>query len=47
MDKDRSSVWSEATYEVEEIKHEKDQDSYYLSGHDRPMLRHELLKVRS
>ena len=47
MDKERISVWSEATYEVEEIKHEKDQDFYYLSGHDRPMLRHELLKVRS
>ena len=26
LDKERISVWSEETYEVEEIKHEKDQD---------------------
>ncbi len=46
LDKERISVWSQQTYEVEEIKDEKDQEFYYLSGHSRPMLRHELLKVR-
>ena len=47
LDKERISVWGPQTYEVEEIKDEKDQEFYYLSGHSRQMLRHELLKVRS
>ena len=47
LDKERIGVWSQLTYEVEEIKQEKGQEFYYLSGHDRPMLRHEILKVRT
>ena len=47
LDKERIGVWSQLTYEVEEIQQEKGQEFYYLSGHDRPMLRHEILKVRT
>ena len=47
LDKERISVWSPQTYEVEDIKQEKDQEFYYLDGFARPVLRHELLKVRS
>ena len=47
LDKDRKSVWNPQTYEVEDIKQEKDQEFYYLGGFARPVLRHELPKVRS
>ena len=47
LDKERISVWSPTTYEVEDIKHEKDQEFYYLSGYNKPVLRHEILKVRT
>ena len=47
FDKERISVWTELSYEVEDIKDEKGQDFYYLSGHYRPLLRHEILKVRA
>ena len=47
LDKERISVWSPNTYEVEDIKHEKDQEFYYLSGYNKPVLRHEILKVRT
>ena len=46
LDKERISVWSQQVYEVEDIKHEKDQEFYYLKDHNKPVLRHELLKVR-
>ena len=47
LDKERISVWSKPKYEVEEIKEEKDQTFYYLSGHEEPLLRHEILLVKS
>ena len=47
FDKERISVWTELSYEVEDIKDEKGQEFYYLSGHYRPLLRHEILKVRA
>ena len=47
FEKERISVWTELSYEVEDIKDEKGQEFYFLSGHDKPLLRHELLKVRT
>ena len=47
LDKERISVWSTTVYEIKDIKHEKDQEMYYLTNHPKPVLRHELLKVRS
>ena len=47
FDKERISVWTELSYEVEDIKDEKGQEFYYLSGHYKPLLRHEILKVRA
>ena len=47
LDKERISVWSKSKYEVEEIKEEKDQTFYYLSGHEEPLLRHENLLAKS
>ena len=45
LDKERISVWSKTVCEVKEIKHEKDQDMFYLTNYPKPVLRHELLKV--
>ena len=47
LDKERISVWSKPKYEVGEIKEEKDKTFYYLSGHEEPLLRHELLLIKS
>ena len=47
MDKERISVWSKPKYEVEKIEEKQDQDFYYLSGQDKPLLRNEILLVRS
>ena len=47
LDKERISVWSKTVYEVKEIKHEKDQEMFYLTNYPKPVLRHELLKVRA
>ena len=47
FDKERISVWTELSYEVENVKDEKGQEFYYLSGHYRPLLRHEILQVRA
>ena len=47
LDKERISVWSKPKYEVEEIKEEKDQTFYYLSCHEEPLLRHEILLVKT
>ena len=46
LDKERSSVWSKTVYEVIEIKHETEQEMFYLTNYPKPVLRHELLKVR-
>ena len=47
LDKERISVWGDTVYEVKEIKHEKGQEMFYLTNYSKPVLRHELLKVRS
>ena len=47
LDKERISVWLPKVFEVEDIKHEKDQEFYYLKDYNKPVLRHELLKVRA
>ena len=47
MDKERISVWSKPKYEVEKIEEKQGQDFYYLSGYDNPLLRHEILLVKS
>ena len=47
FDKERISVWSQNSYEVNEIKHEKGQEFYYLSAYHKPVLRHEILLTRS
>ena len=47
LDKERISVWNKTVYEVKDIKHEKDQEMYYLTNYPKPVLRHELLKVRT
>ena len=47
LDKERISVWSQTVYAVREIKHEKGQEMFYLANYPKPVLRHELLKVRS
>ena len=48
MDKERISEWTDNRYQVEEIKkREKDQLFYYLSGQDEPLLRNEILLVKS
>ena len=47
MDKERISEWTDNRYQVEEIKKEKDQLFYYLSGQDEPLLRNEILFVTS
>ena len=46
LDKERISVWLPKVFEVEDIKHEKDQEFYYLKDYKKPVLRHELLKIR-
>ena len=46
LDKERISVWLPKVFEVEDIKHEKHQEFYYLKDYNKPVLRHELLKVR-
>ena len=47
FEKERIPVWTELSYEVEDIKDERGQEFYYLNGYHRPLLRHELLKVRT
>ncbi len=46
LDKERISLWSKVKYEVEDIKEEKDQEFYYLSGYDKPLLRNEILLTK-
>ena len=47
LDKERISVWGDTVYVVKDIKHEKCQEMCYLTNYRKPVLRHELLKVRS
>lgn len=45
--KERVPVWSEATYEVEEITENYTQRFFHVKGKDKPYMRHELLLQRS
>ena len=43
--KERVPVWSINTYIVEKIEEQHGQDFYYVSGRDKPLLRHEILLI--
>ena len=43
--KERVPVWSENLFTIEKIEEKNNQSFYYLSGRDRPLLRHEILLV--
>ena len=45
FDKERVPVWSENTFNVDKIEISMGQKFYYVSGRDKPLLRHEILKV--
>ncbi len=47
IDKERMREWSENKYQVEENKEEKDPLFDYMSGQDGPLLRNEILLVKS
>ena len=47
LDKERISVWTKPSYEIEKITESMGQKFYHLGGYDKPLLRHELLKVKS
>ena len=44
-EKERTSVWSENSYEIEDIHNDKGFVFYKLVGFEKQYLRHELLKV--
>ena len=41
--KERIPIWSENLFTVEKIEDKNNQSLFYLSGRDRPLLRHEIL----
>ena len=45
FDKERVPVWSENTFNVDKIEISMGQKFYYVSGREKPLLRHEILKV--
>ena len=45
FDKENVSVWLPHTHEVALITHSMGQEFYHISGHAKPFLRHEILKV--
>ena len=45
FDKERVPVWSENLYNVDNIETSMGQKFYYVSGREKPLLRHEILKV--
>ena len=44
-EKERVSIWSKETYEVERIEERNNQSNFYVKGNNRPYLRFELLKL--
>ena len=44
-EKERISLWSKETYEVERIEERNNQSNFYVKGNSRPYLRFELLKL--
>ena len=47
FDKDHKLVWSEDSYEVDNIDESHDQRFYKVKDNVRPFMRHEILKVPS
>lgn len=45
--KERVPVWSENLFTVDKIEEKNNQSFYYLSGRDRPLLRHEILLTKA
>ena len=45
FDKERVPVWTENLYNVDKIETSMNQKFYYVSGREKPLLRHEILKV--
>jgi hypothetical protein len=45
FDKERVPVWSENMFNVDKIEISMGQKFYYVSGREKPLLRHEILKV--
>ena len=45
FDKERVPVWSENTFNVDKIEISMGQKFYYVAGREKPLLRHEILKV--
>jgi hypothetical protein len=43
--KERYPIWSENLFTVEKIEEKNNQNFYYVSGRDRPLLSHEILLV--
>ena len=47
FDKERQPVWTDTLHTVEKIEEKNNQNFYYVTGRDRPLLRHEILKIPS
>lgn len=45
FDKERVPVWSENVFNVDKIETSQGQKFYYVSARERPLLRHEILKI--
>ena len=45
FDKERVPVWTDNVYNVDKIETSMNQKFYYISGREKPLLRHEILKV--
>ena len=45
LDKERKSVWSDTVYTIDKIDEKPGQEYYHLNGYNKPLLRHEMLKV--
>ena len=45
FDKERVPVWTENLYNVDKIETSMNQKFYYVSGREKPLLRHEILKI--
>ena len=45
FDKERVPVWSRTSHEVEKIEYAHNQAFYYISGMEKPFMRHEILKL--
>ena len=47
FDKERVPIWSKTIHKVEKIEHDHNQAFYYISGMEKPFMRHEILKLDS